>query len=354
MGKEFSVSQSKVNLWRMCRQAFYFKHVEQLQRKLTRRPFMFGTIVHRMIEAHALGQDPFKVLDEIGLEKAKLFAAEREMYGDIIEDIRIIMADYIDFWPARDLKFIEVDGRAAEHEFSIELEDGILFKGQVDAIGVTPSKMTWLVENKTFDKLPSDDHRWRNLQVTVYTKAIQEMGWVKKIHGVAWNYVRSHPPTEPEYLEKSKRLSKRQITTLPSVIKAAVKKHGLKLEDHRDLLEDAETSRSNYFQRIFTPYNETVADMIFAGFVETAIDIRDNHLKRKEKSLGRGCEWCDYEAICRAEFTGGDVDFVKEREFTREDPEAYRRTARESRAGGTAGEVSKSAKRSPKLRVLRP
>jgi hypothetical protein len=277
-----------------------------------------------MIEENANGRDPFKVIDEVTLEEQAMFTAERDMYGDILEDLRTIMTDYFAYWQPRDLVFLPVDGQYAEHDFEIELDDGILFKGQVDGLGTTPSKLKWLVENKTFDKLPSDDHRWRNLQSVVYVKAIEELGWVKKIDGVCWNYIKSHAPTIPEVVSKGTRLSKSKITTLPSVVRRVLKENNLSEADHKEQLEHAEQSRDQYFQRIFTPLNRTTVDNIFNGFVETAIEMRDNHGKKKDKNLGRGCEWCDYEPICRAELTGGDVDFVKEREFNREDPEAYR------------------------------
>jgi hypothetical protein len=116
---------------------------------------------------------------------------------------------------------------------------------------------------------------------------------------------------------------------------AAIKVHKLKIADHAKLMERAEASRNNYFQRIFTPVNETIADQIFDGFVETAIEMRDNAGRKKDQNIGRHCSWCDYEPICRAQLTGGDVDYVKSIEFVKEDPEAYR-----------------SGKRSDKLRII--
>jgi hypothetical protein len=234
----------------------------------------------------------------------------------------------------------------SEHDFAIPLEElvskkyraaavGVVFKGQVDGLAKTPNKLRWLFETKTFDKMPGDDERWRNLQSVVYIRAVKHLGWMKSVDGVCWNYVMSKTPTVPQLLKSGKTLSVRDITTLPSVVVAAIKVHKLKIADHAKLMERAEASRNNYFQRIFTPVNETIADQIFDGFVETAIEMRDNAGRKKDQNIGRHCSWCDYEPICRAQLTGGDVDYVKSIEFVKEDPEAYR-----------------SGKRSDKLRII--
>lgn len=348
-----NTSQSKVKSWRNCRQQYYYKHIEQIQRRRVRRPLTFGKIVHRMVEYKEQELDPFLALAEADKEQGKLFSSEVEEFGNIIDDIRIIMTDYFDFWKNDDLRFIAVkdetgEYRFAEHEFAVPLADlvqavslkklvkDIIFKGQIDGLGKTSDKLRWLIEHKSFDKMPSDDERWRNYQSVVYVKVAEHLGWLKNIDGIVWNYIHSHAPTIPQLLKDGTRLSRQQISTLPSVVLAVLKKHGLSEKAHEELLANAEQSRRKYFQRIRTPVNRTTADNIFASFVETSIEMRDYEQTRRDKNIGRHCSWCDYELICRTELTGGDVDFVKEREYQPEDPEGYRRT-----------------KRSPQLKVVK-
>lgn len=347
--KPITVSQSKVRAWRNCRQAYWYKHVEEIQPVRTRRPFAFGKIIHRLIEAQSQEDDPMAILEEIAadVDNAKIFAAEKEMYGEIVEDIRTIMTDYFQFYPKDSLRMVSVldaetgDYRFAEHEFAIPLEElagqqahGIVFKGQVDGLARTPNKLRWIVENKSFDKMPGDDERWRNVQSVVYMFAVLKLKWLKEVDGICWNYVCSKAPTIPQLLKDGSRLSVREIVTLPSVVRRALKAAKLSpdTEDHAKLLRDAENSRHHYFQRIFTPVNKTVADNIWSGFVDTCQEIRDNHGKKRDKNIGRHCGWCDFESLCRAELTGGDVDFIKKREFEHEDPEAYRRSGRGKRS----------------------
>lgn len=363
----FGVGQSKVKTWRNCRRAYHYKYERELQRRRTKRPFMFGKIAHRMIEAHAQEEDPFAVLAEISFENEKLFTAEREMYGDIVEDVETIMREYFEYH-TDGLRFIPVrdesgELRFAEHEFAVPLEElvprrrraaasGILFKGQVDGLGKTDNGLRWLVETKTFDRMPGDDERWRNVQTVVYRRVVTHLGWMRSVDGVCWNYIMSHPPTVPQVLKDGSRLSNQKITTLPSVVRRVLRETGLRSEDHDAILQRAVDARRDYFQRIYSPVSEIVADKIFDGFVESACEMRDTQGRMGQMNTGRHCSWCDYEPICRAELTGGDTDFVIKGEYTREDPEAYRRSARDKAHGGVASEKAGKSGAS-KLRVLR-
>lgn len=350
----YNVGQSKVRQYRQCKRAYYLKHHEELVRKKTRRPFLFGKVAHKMIEVESQGDDPRETLTEIAcdIDNAKVFKAEKEMYGDIITDIGVIMEEYFSFHKDG-VRFIPVPDEQgemsyAEHSFAIPLEElaskswrkaaqGIVFKGQVDGLAKTPNKLSWLFETKTFDKKPSDDDRWRNLQSSVYIPAVRHLGWLKRVDGVCWNYICSKPPSIPQLLKDGSRLSVKEITTFPSVVRATLKLHGLDhaSEDAKKLLERAEQSKRDYFDRVFTPVNATVIEKIFDGFVETAVEMRDNAGKSKTQNIGKHCGWCDYEPLCRAELTGGDVEYVKSTEYSKQDPEAYR-----------------TGKRSDKLKVI--
>src|SRR6185312_1141629 len=96
MAKVFHVSNSKVKLWRKCRRAYWYRYVERLRVKRKKRPLMFGSIVHGMIETFVNADDPFAYLDEQAKTNMKLFRSEREEYGELIDDVRTIMTEYFD------------------------------------------------------------------------------------------------------------------------------------------------------------------------------------------------------------------------------------------------------------------
>ncbi len=309
-------SQSRIKDWRKCRRLHFYRWVLKIAPKRIKRPFMFGGIVHKMLDAQANGEDPFAVLNTISFDNQKLFAAERELYGEIVDDLGVIMREYFAFYPERDLRLEAISGQYSEHEFKIDLGEDILFTGAIDAIGRTPAGRRWLIDTKTFGKrLPDPQDRWINVQSTVYTRAMEILGF-GKVDGTCWNYIKSKPPTKPQLLKSGRAFStNKKIITLPQMVRNACKEHGFSVRSHDKLMAQAEASRGEYFQRYFTPLNKTVRASIFSGFVDSARDIRDNQLRDSSMSLGRECKWCDYASICKAELTGADKDFIIEREY---------------------------------------
>lgn len=312
----FKTGQSKVKQWNECKFSYHLKHVERLRPKKTKRPFTFGGLVHKMLEEHAMGRDPFDVIENVPVADRKLFAAEVEMYGNILEDLEYIMTDYFDFWKKADIKYVSLNGRKAEHAFAIEIEDGLVFQGKIDAVGMWRGHRS-LVEHKTFKQRPDENFRWTNVQSSVYIRAMDILGW-KSVDGTLWDYISSKPPSTPGILTSGK-VSQANINTLPSKVRQFLSDNKFKTKDYPDLLAKAKANRENYFFRVFTPISKTIVDSMFNEFVESSRDMMENHGKRKTKNIGRHCSWCDFQDICRAELTGADSDFIKERNYVVEE-----------------------------------
>ena len=314
MGDLFKVSQSKVKTFRMCRRAYHFRYVENLKKAIKSRPLTFGTIIHEMLDAFANGLDPYAVLKKIARVNKKLFADEREMYGEIVDDIKTIMDAYFKYYTKKSLRFIKYKGSAAEHSLEVELDNDFLFVFRVDHFGKTENGLRWLVENKTFSKQPSEDQRWIDLQTSMYIRACEMLG-IKHLNGVCWNYIKSKAPTRPEVVQKGTRLSIRSIDTLPATVRAVIKAHKLKESACKANIKQATENIPSYFSRVFNPVTPQVVDTLFNEFQETCIDIRDQHGEVIDRNLGQHCSWCDFNAICRTELTGGDTDYIREHEY---------------------------------------
>lgn len=323
----FKVSHSKVKLWRNCHFAYYLKYIERLRKIVKSRPLQFGSIIHEMLAAIAEGEDPFTILDEVALDNQKLFVAEREMYGEIIEDIWTVMEEYLNHYANDSLRYISYKGKKSEHDLEIEIDNSILLVFRIDAFAKTKNKLRWLIENKTGKKVLSADQKWRNVQTSIYLQACQMLG-IKAFDGVMWNSIRSKAPTKPQVL-KNGNLSSRAIDTLPGTVKRILKEKGLKKKDHKVLLEHARDNIATYFNRTFTPMDEGVVRAVFQDFKVTAHDIMDLGGIRRERSIDRHCDWCDYGPICRAELTGADSDFIKEREYAKKNRDEEGNEAKE-------------------------
>jgi len=316
---QINISQSKIKAWRQCRRQYHWKFVELIQKKMRKRPFMFGGIVHQICEAEFEREDWEEVLSQIELDNKKLFRKEREMYGNIIEDIRDIMTDYFDYWDGHPsaVKPLKHDGRRSEFEFRIELADDLWFTGRIDSV-VKSKGMRWVMEHKTFSRMPSEDERWRSVQAAVYFRALEEMGF-PPIDGVLWDYISSKAPNVPGELTATGKVSQKKLDTVPSRITRWIKENGHSKKEFAKLLESSKANLPNRFIRLFSPVKRPVVDMIWEDFVDTAREVQEFHGRKKDMNIGRHCTWCDYQPLCKAMMTGADVDWLIEREFEQED-----------------------------------
>jgi hypothetical protein len=321
-GGVLTVSQSKVKSFRKCHRQHYNKYVLGLRRKIKSRPLMFGSIIHRMLEADANGDDPFEMLDKISENNTKLFRVEREMYGAIVDDIRVIMTDYFKYWEGnkKNVIFLRRAKKSAEHLFELELGDGLRFKGKADAV-VKSQGMKWLMEDKTFKRMPDEDTRWKSVQSATYIKAIEILGWWTGIEGTLWNYIGNKEPAVPALLQSGK-ISEAKLNSLPSRVEAFIKSQGAKAKDYPKLMSYVKDNQSSWFLRIYTPLNQAVVDNTWEDFLETAREMQRMGEKSKARTVDQHCGWCDYKALCAAEIAGLDVDFLIEREYTYEPEES--------------------------------
>ena len=306
------VSQSRVKTWDRCKQAHWYKYVEKLERVVKSRPLRFGSIMHELLEAHANKKDPFTTLAEIEKDQGNMFRSQREELGEILWAARIIMEAYLEYYSDHPIRYLKLNGQRSEHELEVEISDGIILVMKLDAIVKTPNKLRWLLENKTGKILPDEDDRWRNLQTSVYFKGCELLD-MKPFDGVCWNYIRSKEPSRPGINQNGKMARRTNCDTLPDVVRAVAEENDI--DDYLEQLEWAEERVDTWFKRIFTPVSPRVVDSIFGDFVTTSREIADFGKVKHQRTIDRHCAWCDYEAICRAELTGGDSDFVKEREY---------------------------------------
>jgi hypothetical protein len=316
--KPFSVSQSKINKFRMCRNAYHYAYVLKLRKKKKARPLKFGSIVHDMIEADIEGKNPFKVLKEAEKLEGPMFLEEREQYGDLITDIRYIMTAYFKWWDGKpdDVDYIKRKGKSSEHGFELEIDKGLIAKGRIDA-SAKAKGLKWLVEHKSHKSFPQPEERWRNLQSVFYIRIYEMMGW-GLLDGTLWDYIRSKPPTRPEILQSGK-MSERALDSLPQVVIDTIKSHGLNPKDYPELVARQEVNQSSWFQRIFTPVSKSIIQPVYDEFLESAREMRSQHGRSRVRTFGRHCSWCDFRDPCGASLQGHDEDFILKKDFTNAD-----------------------------------
>lgn len=309
MAEPLRVSFSRIKAWRRCHKAHWYKYMLGVQRKRVPSGMYKGRIVHEMVEAYLRGEKWEKVLAGYVKEYNKMFAEEREMYGDIPNDMRRIMEGYIRQWNKDGLKYI-----AIEKKFEFPIEKDLLFVFQIDAVVRDKKKREWLLERKTPKKFPDEQIRLSDIQTLLYTWALDQVGR-GGLTGVLWDYVRSKPPTVPEVLKKGGLSVAQNIDTDYYTYMEAIKANKLNPKDYAVKLSDLETSsRDKFYRRVYMPVSETARGIVVNDLITTAREIKENP-KSDTRTLDYTCRQCQYFNLCQAELRDLDVDFILKTEY---------------------------------------
>jgi predicted RecB family nuclease len=140
------------------------------------------------------------------------------------------------------------------------------------------------------------------------------LGW-PALDGFLWDYIRSKPPAMPAILKDGTLSQNTKLDSLPSAVAYMIAELEHKRSQYKALIAAVTANRERYFKRFTVPIKKSVVDTVFADFVSTAKEMRERHGKTKEMCIDKHCGWCDYQALCRAELEGSDVDYVLQREY---------------------------------------
>lgn len=310
----FSVSQSKVKTWRACKRKYFYKYIRNLMRKRKAKPLLRGTVVHLMIEAKIEGRDPWEVYHEQMKVYGKLFVEEIEEYGDLPEELRLMMEGYFAYYKKDPLRYIKHDGRKTEWPFEVDLCKGIVFKGRVDTAARTRDKRVWLVEHKSHKQIPVSEFKFTDIQSVSYSWVLPQIG-LPEVDGVCWDYIRAKPPAVPDQLKDGSITRKKSIDTTWAVYAATLKAHGKKLSDYKDMKELLEGKEQDFYRRVFLPLSDTVKATMVDELQVTAKEMRRRGGKYTTRTIDKHCDWCEYSDICRAELVGLDADFIEKTNY---------------------------------------
>lgn len=315
----FQLSQSKMRAWRSCRRAYHYKYYMEIEPRRPKPVLVRGRMIHDMIEAQINGKNPWKILDGYKKEYNKLFLEQREMYGDLIDDVDRIMTQYFVWWNADPIEYLKHPRtkKQAEHEFEVVIDGEIRFTGKADSLGRTKDKRVWLVEHKSMRTFPTDEFRYTDIQSALYVKHLERSWPGLKIDGVCWNYIRAKPPAVPELL-KSGELSRRDIDTVWPVYLEAIKRHRLDPNDYQDMESKLKDKWSSFYKRVYLPVNRVIVDNLNQEMIATAHEMAElhdepqMHVRNMTPMCSRQCE---YYNLCQAQLRGLDDEWLLKKEF---------------------------------------
>lgn len=331
-------SYSSIQDWRKCEQLYAYRHIDRIRPKVRYAAPELGTIIHEYFENYYKGapthlpdlQEWHKhVLDQL-LKKhtpnlrslaslAENLGAEEEAKSLLAIPVtaKRLLNAYFRVRGADDAKRHKIE--AVELDFELEVSPGIVLPGKIDMVTKTRDGY-WLWEHKTTGNVPSQGHRFRDLQTLIYKVAVEEV-LGHKVSGVVWNYVKTTPPQPPKLLQRGGLSMAKGMTTTRGLYLGAIKKAELDITPYRPFLRQIEKQeRETMFPRFTLPLVQA-ENILLRDYVSTVQQVQEARSKKDftpVRTVDMGCSWCSYNKLCQAEIVGGSTDELVQLHFTRD------------------------------------
>jgi hypothetical protein len=226
-----------------------------------------------------------------------------------LDDLANVFNDYNEHYADEELPI------ETEQEFLVPIGklDGelVYFHGIIDEVYENDD----LGEHKTFNFRPSMSILAMNMQSMLYAKARVLTGH-NLPERIRWDYIKSTPADYPIWLEKSQRFSEAsnpKVTHLSWL--RACEERGIEDQDMLDKAEQFRHNIDNFFFRVQTAVTPGMVDKVWGDFKLLVKDMLTRGKTNQMMNISRDCEWCSYRPICYAEFTGADVEYVKNKDY---------------------------------------
>lgn len=309
-----TISHSRVQTYLSCPYAHYLRYVEKIIKRGKSRPLSFGSDFHKLLELRAnkrAVKSAFKQIRESYYDLDS--ASQMDLGDDYLQDLKEIFTDYMKVYKGAPIP----DQTETKFEIPIGKYHGevVAFNGIIDELYEQETGLT-IGEHKTFSRKPDLVSIVMNTQKCLYAKAVQILtGSLPR--EVMWDYIKSSPAQEPVWLEKSGRFSESKNSNITAYSwSRACKKLGI--EDPEVIAKGKELydgNIHNFYFRLTEEYLPEMVEEIYSGFKYTAIEIVKRGEQNKTRHTGPNCSWCEYKDICYAELTGGNAEYVRQKDY---------------------------------------
>lgn len=344
-GKPIS-THSMLKTFRRCPKQAEYKYVERLKPKTLGKPLKRGTWIHKLLEVKyqaikdGAGQKESEEAwraehARLSAKFEKLFDDERDYYGDLPEEILLVMEAYEwhygqDSWIIHEIEFL----------IEVDLPDGSIYRGKVDLL-IEDQFGLWIVDHKSHASLPKLEYRILDSQSADYVWAALKAKI--PIQGHIWNYIRWKAPSIPKlaYLGKpTQRLSKSACDTdYPTFVKTLRQYK----EDYFYQITDDDLAKAKWLKSLRyehgAPQNSTffrrdVLERSPGMLSRVAREMYHTHKRMHgypwhkpeavERVPDRSCgTMCNYSDICAVELWGGDARQLRRSRYRVGDPMDY-------------------------------
>lgn len=329
-GKTIS-THSMLKTMRRCPKQADYKYNQRLKPRVLGKPLKRGTWMHLLLEEHHAGRDWRAMHAELSAKFAQLFDEEKDYYGDLPNECRLLMESYI--WHYRDDPWTVL-----ETEFTVETEfpDGTMYRGKVDAL-VENQLGLWLVDHKSHGNLPNSTFRLLDAQSALYLWACRRNRI--PVQGFIWNYLKTKAPSKPKLIKSGARLSKtlgdtdyltysRELRRLRDEegyrITRADVELGNRLKGQRYVAGEPQTSP--FFRRVVLEKDNDMLRRVAAENYHTSKRMHEYPFGNDavERNSSRNCDFdCSYTELCTVELMGGNPNHLRKQLYRIGDPQDY-------------------------------
>ncbi len=319
------VSFSKLKTWRRCKRQWFYKYIEEIKKKEQAVPLKRGSWVHESLESHnRTGNWKTGFLKYKKENWDNLFDEEKEMYGDMPKEVAELVQKYL--MQADDEREII----SAELEYFIRVPNTlIVLTGKIDLI-YRNAMGIWALDYKTCKSFPKEEVRTFDIQLALYYAVVKmillELKIDEEVVGVAYEYLRTKPPTVPRLLKNGELSKAKNIDTDWYTYKKAIKENGLDVNDYLDMKELLKTN--TYFQTSLVPKSQKLVSTLLKELIVSGEEMQESrinwlsdqafntHTTTFTRNMTKDCGWdCEFRNICYGELMGEDTTMMRELEF---------------------------------------
>jgi hypothetical protein len=305
------LSNSRAKTWRRCPKQYEFKYVRKLERKRKSTALYRGDWLHQLLMVHYDGHDWRERHAELSVKFLNMFEEEREELGDIPAECSRIMRSYLMHYRQDDKALRVVDSELDE---VLILPSGDEFNFIIDLVVEEPDGGLWLWDHKTVKNFMPQDFMLMDSQLARYFWAAETMGYTP-LRGVMFNELITKPPTLPDVLPSTGRLTERQNLQCDVYsYYREIKAQGQDPKSYAKTLNRLRAQSDRWFRRTPLPKSRQLMKLTMDELMWTAREIEaaveHGHYPR---TTDKSCTWgCDFQDICMIEYMGGDIsDLVK-------------------------------------------
>ncbi len=241
-----------------------------------------------------------------------------------------VFEDHSDADPERGTPFVEwhferqssiyngAMGLDSDGNFTVPLADTFILGGTVDAVLVDlQTKEYVIIDWKTRAVIPNLALVDLDGQLKLYAAVINAIANARVItQAIQWQ-LRSVVPKPVVLTEKTKEVSKANISTTWEVWSESVRAMGLDPEKWRDSMGPKMHPATDYTLAVASPITRASSSVVPQSILQYGQIIANAERTGAYPMIpsSMGCQFCSFKRICQTRINGGDVDFVIEKEF---------------------------------------